>query len=68
MKESTLKKILDLYKDGKISADEAEKMIGSKAGRARRTGAAGRTTASCGSPHLSGEGLLEGGDALCQSA
>lgn len=31
MKESTLKKILDLYKDGKISADEAEKMIGSKA-------------------------------------
>ena len=31
MKESALKKILDLYKDGKISADEAEKMIGSKA-------------------------------------
>lgn len=55
MKESTLKKILDLYKDGKISADEARKMIGSRRTR-QANRAAGRTTASCGSPHLSGEG------------
>ena len=66
MKESTLKKILDLYKDGKISADEAEKMIGSKADAPGEQGSwpdDGKLRIAA----FVGRRLLKAGDALCQS-